>query len=99
MTPEFLQSLILLLIGLLFFKENILSWIGKKLGFSNGDKIPEWAKDLKYHFNHETTAQNNETLGLLREIRDSQRNMCIKIDKTINLLENQDKYGVKARKD
>lgn len=91
MQPDFLQTLILLLVGLLFFKENILSWIGKKLGFNNGDKVPDWAKQLQFHYNHETTE-------LLKEIRDSQTGMCKKMDKAINLLENQDKYGIKVRK-
>ena len=91
MNFEFLQTLILLLIGLLFFKENVLSWIGKKLGFSNGSKVPDWATKLQEHYNHDTTK-------LLEEIRDSQTNTCKKLDKVITLLENQDKYGVITRR-
>lgn len=34
MTPDFLQTLTLLLIGLLFFKENMLTWISKKMGMN-----------------------------------------------------------------
>lgn len=95
---NFYEGLILLLVSLLFFKENILSWIGKKFGFTNGgEKTPPWAAELKYHFNHETTVQNNETISLLKEIRDHQSNACKKSDKIIMLLENQDKYGVKTR--
>ncbi|MEK9208092.1 MAG: hypothetical protein AAB922_06400 [Patescibacteria group bacterium] len=91
MTTDFLQTLILLLLGLLFFKENLLSWINKKFGFGNGEEKPHWAAELEHYFNHETT-------GILREIRDSQTNMCKKMDKAINMLENQDKYGIKIRK-
>lgn len=92
MQLEFLQSLALLLIGLLFFKENILSWIGKKFGFSNGkDKIPDWARELKTHYNDDITQ-------LLREIRDGQTSACKKIDKVITMLENQDKYGINIRR-
>lgn len=99
MNPDFLQSLILLLIGLLFFKENVLSWIGKKLGFSGKERIPEWAEKLQFHYNHETTNQNTEVISLLREIRDQQRSACQKSDKIVMLLENQDKYGVRTRKE
>lgn len=91
MEPNFLEGLIFLLIGLLFFKETILKWLGKAFGFKNGeDKIPTWAQDLKSHYNHETTE-------LLKEIRNSQDGSCKKLDRVINMLENQDKYGIKIR--
>lgn len=99
MELDFTQSLTLLLIGLLFFKETVLDWISAKFGFDEKDEeIPSWASNLNYHFNHETTEQNKEQIDLLKEIRDGQKKQCDKIDKTIVLLENQDKYGVKIRR-
>ncbi|MBT9168335.1 MAG: hypothetical protein DDT19_01680 [Syntrophomonadaceae bacterium] len=62
------------------------------MGFTNGkDREPDWAVELKNHYNHDTTK-------LLEDIRESQTGTCKKLDRVINLLEEQDKYGVKIRK-
>lgn len=99
MTPDFLQSLTILLIGLLFFKENVLVWISKKLGFTESDDTPLWAQKLTHHFNHETSEYHREHSESMRDLKKQHDNMQKGIDHAVVLLENQDKYGIKTRKE
>lgn len=50
------------------------------------EEVPIWAQELMQHFNHETTDQNQEMIGILREVRDG-------VIKTNSKLETWERYG------
>ena len=73
---SFLEWLVLFMIGLLFFKEQLLSWAGSKLGFSGEEEdevTPEWAKRLIQYANHDTTKMHEKTHDKLEKIEDTMK--------------------------
>lgn len=88
MIEDFSVQLIYILLGLLFFKELIGKYLGKLLEKvfgvkvnGNGNGTPEWASDLKSHFNDdlsltlkelkECTKKNSD---ILKQILEEERN-------------------------
>lgn len=65
---HFLESMVLVLLGALFFKETLSSFVNAKLGVK--EKTPEWASRLQGYFNHDTTSHHNETHKKLDEVKD-----------------------------
>lgn len=67
---DFLEILILVLLGLLFFKEQmagaITAWF--KPESKRKEEVPTWAAQLMQHFNHDTTDQHNLTHAKLDRI-------------------------------
>lgn len=100
---NFPEILILVLIGLLFFKENMLAWLGKKMGFTSSSEIPHWAHELldeqatlKQYFNHDTTAQHDKTHEILTSI-DKKLDEHNKVEQANSgKLDEIIKYGVKC---
>lgn len=98
---DFLQTLTLLLIGLLFGKDTVLPWIAQKFGIKLGNNV-ENAKDevmadnrnamqpLLSEMESLSAHYNHETTDLLKDIRDGIRQ--------INAKHNEwDKYGINTR--
>lgn len=93
---SFLESLIIGLIGLLFFKEEMMGWVRKKFGMTE-PSVPPWASELKQYFNHDTTGHHTEThekLDKLNERMESHKDVLTDIR---NSLANLEKYGIKCR--
>jgi len=105
MEPNFLQWLILLLIGLLFGKDTVLPWIAQKFGFKvNGNGSKEVMADvrnalqpllsrmekLEFYANHETTEH-------LYRIEEVQKTQCKKLDKISEHLEEIRMNGVRIK--
>ena len=83
---SFIESLILILIGLLFFRDEVMPFILKKLGIKkngNAHATSEEMQELKHHYNHETTE-------LLTEINEGIKDLNRKH-------EEYEKYGIKTR--
>ena len=91
MEYNFLQILILILIGLMFFKENLLKWVGRYFGFKNGNTVETKVDKLTTHYNHEITQ-------ILNNILSEQRGIGRKMDTSITKLDEIIKYGVKELK-
>ena len=85
MNLDFFQILILILIALLFGKDNLLPAILKKLGWSNGHKTQNQKLD---------DIANNH----LHTVRDSLDRLEQGQDRMITLLEEFKEYGIKHRK-
>lgn len=109
MEYSFLEILILVLIGLLFFKETVLSWVAQKFGFKDGsDKsrrmvnLQNTMSDLKLHFNDKTTHILTEIQVNLSEgfekLDEKSNSQCKKLDAIISRQEEMLKYGVKTRR-
>jgi len=105
---SFLELLVFLLIGLLFFREDIMPWVKQKLGF-NTDNHPatkEEFTELSNHVNHtqtemlerqtKTLEKQTESLG---EIRDCVKVIADGIKDVHNKHQEWDKYGIKTRCD
>ena len=82
---NFQEILIIIMIALLFGKDNLLPWILQKLGYKNGNgkDLKGMMQDLQTHFNDETTT-------LLKGIKDG-------VDKLGRAHEEYDKFGIKVR--
>lgn len=94
----FLQGLTLILIGLLFFKEEIIPWIKEKLGFKSGKMATsEQMEELSDHYNHETT---DLLTGINEGIAKVNENLIV-MGETIKEVSRKqqewEKYGVPAR--
>ena len=106
-TFNFQEWLIIGLIGLLFAKDYLFAFISKKFniktpsGLNGLDKkitnTPDWARELIYHFNHETSEQHRETNELLRRMVTKIEEHHTLEQRSLTLLENMDKYGVPCR--
>lgn len=82
---QFHEALIFLLIGLLFFKEQILKYIGMA-----GDDTPEWAERLIQYANHDTTKMHEKTHSVLERVEDKQ-------ELIVTLIKEMKEYGIKVR--
>ena len=109
---SFLEILIVGLIGLLFFKETMLDWVSRKLGFKAEEKLtlepmlspPSWANvlienqvKLATHFNEETTEELKKISEGQDGILDLMREHNKLDERVITMLENFDKYGIPCR--
>lgn len=69
---NFPELLILILLGALFFKEQmsnaLATWLHGKRESPSDESVPEWATQLLQHFNHDTTAQHDLTHAKLDRI-------------------------------
>lgn len=103
---NFLEILILVLLGLLFFKEQMAgvfkTWFTGKQE-AQKDEPPEWAAQLLQHFNHDTTAQHDLTHEKLDLISRTVEQNSKKLDEhnkveqaNANKLDEIIKYGVKC---
>ena len=75
-TWSFMEWLIIGLIGLLFFKEQMFDWLGNKFGINEGEDpelTPEWAKRLIQYANHDTTKMHEKTHDKLDKIEDTMK--------------------------
>lgn len=91
---HFLESLILVLIATLFFKETITAVFRQWLGIAKQDRIVEMAETvdaLKLHFNEETS-------HLLSELRERQILQCSKLDEIRDILRDIGRNGIRIRK-
>ena len=76
MEYNFLEILIFVLLALLFAKEQLFAWVGKK--FNLKGSVTERKMDtLAHYFNHDTTAHltklhdtSEETLQILKEFKE-----------------------------
>lgn len=73
---SFLELLVFILIGLLFFKEQIMSWLGARFSGKNGEDAheeevtPLWADRLIQYANHDTTKMHEKTHEKLDKFAD-----------------------------
>lgn len=107
---DFSQVLILLLVGSLFFKDEIRAalkkYFGLNFGRSNDDTItqPELKNmdakmtQLQTHYNDETTHLLTDILGVLRSVREEQTEQSKSINSIISKVEEIIKYGVPERR-
>jgi len=100
---DFMELLIIVLIGLLFFKEHILVWISTFLNHGVSKKevthpTPKWALDLQEHYNHETTEQLTEIINTQEKVLDLMREHNKLDERVIHLLENFKEYGIPCQK-
>lgn len=99
---HFLETLVLVLIVALFFKETLAPWINSKLGIEpsndlarNAVKLQNSMDDLKIHFNDETTRLLTEIQVNMRE---GFKELNRKCDDMLDNFREIDKYGVKVQK-
>lgn len=100
------QWITLLLIALLFGKDNLLPAILKKMGLTNGNgnKLENKMDALTAHYNHDTTSLLTEIRDEIRELKDStsdvkelKETQCKKLDILLMKQEEILKYGVPTR--
>lgn len=103
---NFPELLILILLGLLFFKEQMVEWIGSKFGISKDSSIdaPEWAQrlmqnqdNLLQYGNHDVTERYENIDAKLDTIHTTlQRHNDVELD-TSKKVDEILKYGVVCR--
>jgi len=103
---EFPQILILLLLGLLFFKEQMVGWIGSRFGAEEKDlkDAPEWARrliqnqdSLLQYGNHDVTERYDNIDAKLDTIHTTlQKHNDVELD-TSKKVDEILKYGVVCR--
>lgn len=87
---SFLQYLVLILLGILFFKEELKRWFSDKLGLKS--RSLDFKMDtLSQHFNHETT-------HLLTDILAETKKSAEHAEKAVLMLEEFKEYGIKPRR-
>ena len=87
---NFLEILVFIMLGLLFFKEGLLAWVSKMFGYEREEEsdVPIWARQLQLHYNEETTQILNKILDKLGVMHD-----CLKRANTsLDIIK---EYGVK----
>ena len=110
---NFLEILILVLLGLLFFKETALGWISQKLGYKvapSEAKREERAADknsqqvllsnmelLSQHYNHETTPLLESIVKHQQDLRGTQLQQCTKLDLIVDSLQDIQRNGIRIR--
>ena len=96
---SFQELLILILLGALFFKEQLLGWIGPKLGFKNGGEkgVGEKVDQLAAYYNHDTTKKldelidmHNKTHQFSDKLYETMKDLARSVDEIM-------KYGVSCR--
>lgn len=103
MTFDFTQILILVLIAILFFKEEMKSWIPRFFGLkgnSPGAGMKELGlkmDTLSGHYNHETTGLLSGILEELKWVRRDQAAQAKQLEHIITRVEEVIKYGVPSR--
>ena len=111
LSGHFLESLVLILIVALFFKEALMAWVRSQFGVGptvTERKTLEMANDmtaLKMHFNDETThlltdlqvmaAKNEETS---QKILNNQTTMCTKLSDIHDTLRDMERNGIRIRR-
>lgn len=98
---NFTEILILLLICLLFAKEQLISWFNRMFGSKaepTGNGIVSKIDKLAQHYNHETTHLLTEILQELKFVRRDQSDQGRKLEMIISKVEEIIKYGVKELK-
>lgn len=101
---SFQELLIFLLLGALFFKEQIWALIESRLGVKNlEEKKPVWASSLEGYFNHDTTEFHTKThdkLDRLLLMEEKEHEASAEMRDTLkdigNTLKNIDRYGVRC---
>lgn len=89
---SYLESLILLLIGLLFFRDEMMGWIKQKLGFkSNKGATEQQVGELAEYVNHRQTEIMAEQTRILASIDN-------KADKIIAKHDEWERHGVPLKK-
>lgn len=91
---SFTESLIIILLGLLFFKEELIPWIKQKLGFDSNkaNATKGQLNELVEYVNHRQTEILDRQTEILSENRDD-------IKTLIRKHEEWDRYGMKIRKE
>lgn len=73
---NFQEVLILLLLGTLFFKEQLWGLISDRFGREEeeeeGEEVPAWAERLIGYYNHDTTDSQTKILDGLSELKSFQ---------------------------
>ena len=97
----FLQALTVLLIGLLFFREDIIPWLKSWFGVKPeavpttpvtlADLLGQMTKLTEY-FNHDTTQHNLEIKECLKSIDENMKTLVRKHDE-------YERFGIKSRCD
>lgn len=103
---DFARALIVLLVGLLFFKENILALLNKKFGLGEKEeeeqeeKVPKWAAKLQQHYNDETTELLKDILQVTRAHNDLETSVREEIREGFRVMSAKfaeyDRYGIKS---
>lgn len=97
---HFQETLIILLLLALFFKESLAEFINAKLGLSaKKEKVPQWGQRLVQYANHDTTERLDRLIEMEEkehEAADQMRDTLRAIDSTLREFK---EYGVKLRKD
>lgn len=97
---HFQEYLILALLGALFFKETLTSFIRAKLGLSEKDEeVPAWGARLTQYANHDVTEKLDRLISMEEkehEAADGVRETLRGIDRTLGEFR---EYGIKVRKD
>lgn len=91
---SFLEWLILVLIGLLFFKEQAVAWISSKLGLKNGNGAATsgQVETLASYYNHDITSR-------LEKLVEASENIARGVERIQDKHGEWDKYGIKVRCD
>jgi peptidoglycan hydrolase CwlO-like protein len=97
---DFMEILIMVLVGLLFFKEQLFVLVRKKFGLSGQDTNNDLSTKmdtLAQHFNHETTDILSDIRDIQKDIRDAQKKTCEKITKLIDHIDEMRVNGVRVK--
>lgn len=100
---HFPEILILILLGILFFKEEMKVWIPRLLGFGRSEpiglaEIGGKMDTLSGYYNHETTGLLSGILEELKWVRRDQASQSKQLEHIITRVEEVIKYGVPERK-
>ena len=104
-----LLIVILVLIGLLFFKETTIKWVKNLLNINKdeggNEKPPQWATELKNHYNDETTKyltdiykRTNSTIEIIKDLKKEQEFTNKQLEYAKECLSRIEREGVRLRK-
>ena len=97
---HFQEYLILGLVGALFFKETLTSYIRGVLGLSDKEeKVPEWGARLVQYANHDTTDKLNKLIAMEEKEHEAADQMRETMKDIGTTLKEFKEYGVKIRKE
>jgi hypothetical protein len=108
-SSHFLETLVLVLVCLLFIREAFIGWINTLLGRqtvpSRADATHALMEQLKAHYNDDTTrllaeleVGQREIKNSFQSFRETQLTQCNKLDEMRDILRDMQRDGIRIRK-
>lgn len=96
---HFQEYLIMVLIGALFFKETLVSFVRARLGLQKEETTPAWGERLTQYANHDTTERLDRLIEMEEKEHHAADSMRELVKEGNGYLREMKEYGVRLRKD